>query len=154
MMKGNTRYIIQNVTVIGVSDNVKTILAESRNTDWRTSHCGFSKYIDGVGFRVNGGIDGGAKFINMTFKGFAGNDECEESSAIVAEKTNVRHGLMDCEHQYEDILFDSATNRVSFCRVVSRVNVVSFNMRLFSSNNINFIPQYHTDGTGPCREWW
>ena len=59
MMKGNTRYIIQNVTVVGVSDNVRTILAESRNTDRRTNHCTFVKNIEGVGFRVNGGIGGG-----------------------------------------------------------------------------------------------
>ena len=58
-MKGNTRYIIQNVTVVGVSDNVKKILAETRNTDRRTNHCAFNKNIEGVGFRVNGGIGGG-----------------------------------------------------------------------------------------------
>lgn len=51
----------------------------------------------------------------MRFEGFTGNDECTASDAIVAERTNIRHGLMDSDHSFEDISFDSDSNRVSFC---------------------------------------
>ena len=53
---------------IEVSDNVKTLLAEGRNTqDRRTNHCAFNKNIEGVGFRINGGIGGGKSSCMICF---------------------------------------------------------------------------------------
>lgn len=53
LMKGTQLYELNNVTVIGVSENTKAIRAEGRNTDWRADHCMRSKKIDGIGFRIN-----------------------------------------------------------------------------------------------------
>lgn len=120
LMKGTTKYELNNITIIGVSDNQKAILAENRRTyrQYRTNHCLWSKHIDGFGIRINSGVKMGSSFNNITFKGFSGNDECLSSDAIVAERVNIRHGLQDSDPIFKDMSFDSDTDRVSFCRVL------------------------------------
>ena len=117
LMKGTTKYELNNVTIIGVSENQKAILAENRRTyrQWQTDQCQRQKDIDGVGFRFNSGIGLGSTFNGINFQGFSGNDNCESSDAITAEKTNIRHGLQDSLHLFSDITFDSDSNRLSFC---------------------------------------
>lgn len=108
---------MNNVTIIGVSENQKTILSENRRTyrQYQTDNCRRQKHIDGVGYRLNSGLGLGSSFNGIAFEGFSGNDYCESSDAITAELTNVRHGVQDSSPYFKDITFDSDSNRLSFC---------------------------------------
>mmetsp|Transcript_35431 Transcript_35431/g.35940 ORF Transcript_35431/g.35940 Transcript_35431/m.35940 type:complete len:642 (-) Transcript_35431:225-2150(-) len=111
--------IIEDVTVVGISDHRKQLVAEGRA---RTNGCQHSNWeLVGITIQPNQGAGLGTIFNRVHFENFDNATGCAGSHAILVEHDQVREGIYNSQVTLSDITFGNNTSeahRVDACKSI------------------------------------